>query len=157
MVGGWWARFTFNSITRCEKGTYALVGGDELSNPGTSSCCSCAATARRSAARSRTGFTDAPGAAASAAGPMSTRGPRRWTRSCPGTTAAQATSATCRPSASAAMPADATAVCRRRRSHRFPLPVGQRTGAAGERISFRHYDRRVCVCGCNSPELTIRS
>jgi len=28
----WWARFTFNGITRCEKGTYALVGGDELSD-----------------------------------------------------------------------------------------------------------------------------
>jgi hypothetical protein len=23
----WWAGFTFNGITRCEKGTYALVGG----------------------------------------------------------------------------------------------------------------------------------
>jgi hypothetical protein len=32
LVGGWWARFTFNSITRCEKGTYALIGGDELNN-----------------------------------------------------------------------------------------------------------------------------
>jgi hypothetical protein len=28
----WWARFTSNGITRCEKGTYALVGGDELSD-----------------------------------------------------------------------------------------------------------------------------
>jgi len=33
LVGGWWAGFTFNGITRCEKGTYALVGGDELSDP----------------------------------------------------------------------------------------------------------------------------
>ncbi len=24
---GWWARFSFNGITRCERGTYALVGG----------------------------------------------------------------------------------------------------------------------------------
>ncbi len=23
----WWAGFTFNGITRCEKGTYALVSG----------------------------------------------------------------------------------------------------------------------------------
>jgi len=29
----WWARFTFNGITRCERGSYALVGGDELSDP----------------------------------------------------------------------------------------------------------------------------
>ncbi len=29
---GWWARFTFNGITRCEKGTYDLVGGVELSD-----------------------------------------------------------------------------------------------------------------------------
>jgi hypothetical protein len=33
LVGGWWARFTFNGISHCEKGTYALVGGDELSDP----------------------------------------------------------------------------------------------------------------------------
>ena len=26
--GARWARFTFNGITRCEKGTYALVGGE---------------------------------------------------------------------------------------------------------------------------------
>jgi hypothetical protein len=32
LVGGWWARFTFNGITRCEKGTYALVAGEELSD-----------------------------------------------------------------------------------------------------------------------------
>jgi hypothetical protein len=24
----WWTRFTFNGITRCERGSYALVGGD---------------------------------------------------------------------------------------------------------------------------------
>jgi ATP adenylyltransferase len=28
----WWARFTFNGITRCEKGTVALVGGEQLSD-----------------------------------------------------------------------------------------------------------------------------
>ena len=28
----WWARFTFNGISCYEKGTYALVGGDELSD-----------------------------------------------------------------------------------------------------------------------------
>ena len=28
----WWAGFTFNGITRCEKGTVALVGGEELSD-----------------------------------------------------------------------------------------------------------------------------
>jgi hypothetical protein len=66
-----------------------------------------------------------------AAGPMSTNGPWRWTPSCPGTTAAQATSATCRPSASAAMPAGATAVCRRKRPHRLPLPAGQLRPALG--------------------------
>ncbi len=26
----WWARFTFNGITRYERGTYDLVGGEEL-------------------------------------------------------------------------------------------------------------------------------
>ena len=31
----WWARFTFNGITRCERGTYDLVGGEELSDAGT--------------------------------------------------------------------------------------------------------------------------
>jgi hypothetical protein len=29
---GWWARFTFNGITRYERGTYGLVGGEELSD-----------------------------------------------------------------------------------------------------------------------------
>ena len=28
----WWAGFTFNGITRCERGTYALVGGRERSD-----------------------------------------------------------------------------------------------------------------------------
>ncbi|MFO8237080.1 MAG: hypothetical protein R6U00_02260, partial [Prochlorococcaceae cyanobacterium] len=32
LVSGWWARFTFNGITRCEQGSYALVGGEELSD-----------------------------------------------------------------------------------------------------------------------------
>jgi len=27
---GWWARFTFNGITRCQKGSYVLVGGEEV-------------------------------------------------------------------------------------------------------------------------------
>jgi hypothetical protein len=29
---GWWARFTSNGITRYERGTYDLVGGEELSD-----------------------------------------------------------------------------------------------------------------------------
>jgi len=29
---GWWARFTFNGIPRYERGTYDLVGGEELSD-----------------------------------------------------------------------------------------------------------------------------
>ena len=28
----WWARFTFNGITRYDQGAYGLVGGDELSD-----------------------------------------------------------------------------------------------------------------------------
>jgi hypothetical protein len=28
----WWARFSFNGISRCEKGTVALVGGEQLSD-----------------------------------------------------------------------------------------------------------------------------
>ena len=28
----WWARFTFNGITRYERGTYDEVGGEELSD-----------------------------------------------------------------------------------------------------------------------------
>ena len=28
----WWARFTSNGITRYERGTYDLVGGEELSD-----------------------------------------------------------------------------------------------------------------------------
>ncbi len=64
-----------------------------------------AATAPRSAARSKSGFTDAPRAAANAAAHTSTNGPWRWTTSCPGTRAVRTTSTTCRPSVSAAMPA----------------------------------------------------
>jgi hypothetical protein len=29
---GWWVRFTFDGITRYERGTYDLVGGEELSD-----------------------------------------------------------------------------------------------------------------------------
>ena len=29
---GWWARFTFNGITRYDQGAYDLVGGEELSD-----------------------------------------------------------------------------------------------------------------------------
>ena len=32
LVGGWWARFTFNGITRNGNGAYSLIGGDELSD-----------------------------------------------------------------------------------------------------------------------------
>ena len=31
----WWARVTFNGITRYERGTYDLVGGEELNDAGT--------------------------------------------------------------------------------------------------------------------------
>ena len=31
---GWWARFTFNGITRYGAGAYALIGGDGLSDRG---------------------------------------------------------------------------------------------------------------------------
>jgi hypothetical protein len=78
-----------------------------------------------------------------------TSGPWRWQPSSPETRAAQTTSPTCRPSASAATPASATAVCLRKRAHRLPRPAGQlrpprsglcvlraggqRPGAAGER------------------------
>lgn len=75
---GWWARFTFNGITRYDQGAYGLVGGvaegfcaavelsdaerdEEVSPTG-------AATAGRSAARSRSGCSPAPKAAANAAG-----------------------------------------------------------------------------------------
>ena len=95
---GWWARFTFNGITRYDQGTYDLVGGEELSDaereellqlcrqrldafreqrgeevgclltqkPAASG--TGAATApRRSAARSRSGCSPGPKAAANAA------------------------------------------------------------------------------------------
>jgi hypothetical protein len=29
---GWWARFTFNGITRYDQGAYGLVGGEGLSD-----------------------------------------------------------------------------------------------------------------------------
>ena len=32
LESAWWARFTFNGITRYERGTYDLVGGEELSD-----------------------------------------------------------------------------------------------------------------------------
>jgi hypothetical protein len=64
-----------------------------------------AATARRSAARSKSGCSPGPRAAANAAAHTSTKGPWRWTTSCPGTMPARTTSATCRRSASAATPA----------------------------------------------------
>jgi hypothetical protein len=68
-----------------------------------------AATARRSAARSKSGCSPGPRAAANAAGQAVAwqtriKGPWRWTTSCPGTRAGRTTSASCRPSASAAMP-----------------------------------------------------
>ena len=95
---GWWARFTFNGITRYDQGAYDLVGGEELSDaereellqlcrqrldafrmqrgeevgclltqkPAASG--TGAATARRSAARSRSGCSPVPRAAANAAG-----------------------------------------------------------------------------------------
>jgi len=96
---GWWARFTFNGITRYDQGAYGLVGGEELSDaerdqllelcrqrldasrmqrgeevgclltqkPAASG--TGAATARRSAARSTSGCSPVPRAAANAAAP----------------------------------------------------------------------------------------
>ena len=105
----WWARFTFNGITRYDQGAYDLVGGEELSDAGTWPKASVAeplreellqlcrqrldafreqrgeevgclltqkpaasgtgaATARRSAARSKSGCSPGPRAAANAAG-----------------------------------------------------------------------------------------
>jgi hypothetical protein len=63
------------------------------------------ATDRRSVARSSSGCSPAPVAAANAAAHTSIKGPWRWTTSCRRTRADRMTSATCRPSASAAMPA----------------------------------------------------
>jgi hypothetical protein len=106
---GWRARFTFNGLTRYERGTYDLVGGEELSDAGTWPKASVAeplrdellqlcrqrlnafrmqrgeevgcllrqkpaasgtgaATAPRSAARSKSGCSPVPAAAANAAG-----------------------------------------------------------------------------------------
>jgi hypothetical protein len=59
-----------------------------------------AATAHRSAARSKSGCSPAPRAAANAAAHTSIKGTWRWTTSCPGTRAVRTTSATCRHSAS---------------------------------------------------------
>jgi len=133
---------TGNGITSCERGTYALVGGEELSDAerdqllqlyrqhldpfreqrGEELAClyiekptasaTAAAPKPRSAAPSQSGCSPAPEAAASAARHTSTSAPWTWTTSCPGTRAAQATSATCRLSASAAMRTNARrAVC----------------------------------------------
>ena len=46
----WWARFTFNGITRYDQGAYDLVGGVAEGfcaavEPSATSCCSCAANA----------------------------------------------------------------------------------------------------------------
>ena len=176
----WWTRFTFNGITRYDQGAYDLVGGEELSDaereellqlcrqrfdafreqrgeevgclltqkPAASG--TGAATAPRSAARSKSGCSPAPKAAANAAGHTSINGPWRWTTSCPKTRAVRTTSATCRPSASAAMPASAMQFAYARGHHRLPRIAGQlrpspgqlcvlragvqRPGAAGERI-----------------------
>jgi hypothetical protein len=32
LESGWWARFTFNGITRYGNGAHSLIGGDELSD-----------------------------------------------------------------------------------------------------------------------------
>ena len=113
-----------------------------------------AATAPRSAARSKSGCSPAPKAAANAAAHTSTKGPWRWTTSCRRTTAAPTTSATCRPSASAAMPASAMQFAYARGQHRLPRIAGQlrpspgrlcvlraggqRPGAAGKRTGAVH-------------------
>jgi hypothetical protein len=147
---------TGNGITRYERGIYDLVGGEELSDAGTSgrrpawrshyatSCCSCAASAsmpsecsaaRRWAVCSRKSLRlrpqeppphpdqrldQSPGAHPRQ-GPLRmlrrrlllskprTKGPWKWTTSCPETMAVRTTSSTCRPSACAAMPAHSKA------------------------------------------------
>jgi hypothetical protein len=125
---------TGNGITRYDQGAYDLVGGEELSDAereellhlcrqrldafreqrGEEVGClltqkppasgTGAATAPRSAARSKYGCSPGPRAAADAAGPMSTNVPWKWTTSCRITWAARTTSATFSPSASAATP-----------------------------------------------------
>jgi ATP adenylyltransferase len=122
---GWWARFTFNGITRYDQGAFGLVGGEELSGAEReellqlcrsalmpSECDAArrysptgAATAPRSAARSKSGCSPGPRAAANAAAHTSIKGLWRPTPSCPKTRVALTTSVTCSPSASAATPA----------------------------------------------------
>ncbi len=97
---------TGNGITRYDQGTYALVGGDELSD----------AEQEELLQLCRQRLDQSPGAhpgprplrmlrGTLLLGKPRTNGPRRWTTSCPGTRAVRTTSAPCRPSASAAMPA----------------------------------------------------
>ncbi len=89
-----------------------------------------AATARRSAARSKSGCSPGPKAAANAAGHTSTNGPWRWTTSCPGTRAVRTTSATCRPSASAAMPARGTPTAQTSAACRPATPAARRAACS---------------------------
>jgi len=86
---------TGNGITRYERGTYDLVGGEELSDVEREELLKLCRQ-RLDAFRMQRGeevFAHR------------SRHPWRWTPSCPGTRAARTTSATCKPSASAATPA----------------------------------------------------
>jgi hypothetical protein len=69
-----------------------------------------------------------------------TRGPLSWTPSCPGTMAAPTTTATCRPSASAATPPSAMQFAYARGHHRLARSAGQRRPARdrSERQGCRH-------------------
>jgi len=91
---GWWARFTFNGITRYERGTDDLVGGQELSDTERDQLLELCRQ-RLDAFRMQRGeevFAHR------------SRHRWKWTTSCPGTRAVRTPSATCSPSASAAMP-----------------------------------------------------
>ncbi len=70
-------------------------------------------------------------------GKSRTNGPWRWTTSCPGTKAVPTTSATCRPSASAAMPASAMLFADARGHHRLPRSAGQLRPARGRLCVLR--------------------
>jgi hypothetical protein len=166
---------TGNGITAYGNGHYSLIGGDELSDTERDEL-QLLCRQRLDALREQRGeevfahrsrhrapisgsvkcrvLTDAPGAAASAAGRTSTSGPWRWTTSSPKTRAAPTPSATCRRSVSAATPASTTAVCLRKRAHRLPRRAGQlrppRSGlcvlrAGGQRLGWFAQRKRGIV------------
>jgi hypothetical protein len=86
---------TGNGITRYDQGANDLVGGEELSDAEREELLQLCRQ-RLDAFREQRGVEVFA---------HSSRHPWRWTTSCPGTMAARTTSATCKPSASAATPA----------------------------------------------------